>query len=237
MRDVSQVVFPLITVGLIGTVITAILGFFWAPSVDPNSWNAPEAYRIIFWHVPFAWVSFLAFALLFLGSISWYAKRSDYGWAMVVIGSEMGLLFGLGVVISGPIWGAAEWGVPWDWGDVRLNTYALLTAIALFLVMSMRSQPDAEETRDTLAAIGLFGFILVPITAMATTIWRNRHPGVIIIETEETGMDPEIRAVLLFGAISLMVLFAGLVSLNYELHSLRRQISKKESEIDEEAMH
>jgi len=236
VRDVSQVVFPLITVGLIGTVITAILGFFWAPSVDPNSWNAPEAYRIIFWHVPFAWVSFLAFALLFLGSISWYAKRSDYGWAMVVIGSEMGLLFGLGVVISGPIWGAAEWGVPWDWGDVRLNTYALLTAVALFLVMSMRSQPDAEETRDTLAAIGLFGFILVPITAMATTIWRNRHPGVIIIETEETGMDPEIRAVLLFGAISLMVLFAGLVSLNYELHSLKRQISKKESEIDEEAM-
>ena len=236
MRDVSKVVFPLITVGLIGTVITAILGFFWAPSVDPNSWNAPEAYRIIFWHVPFAWVSFLAFALLFLGSISWYAKRSDYGWAMVVIGSEMGLLFGLGVVISGPIWGAAEWGVPWDWGDVRLNTYALLTAVALFLVMSMRSQPDAEETRDTLAAIGLFGFILVPITAMATTIWRNRHPGVIIIETEETGMDPEIRAVLLFGAISLMVLFAGLVSLNYELHSLKRQISKKESEIDEEAM-
>ena len=236
MRDVSQVVFPLITVGLIGTVITAILGFFWAPSVDPNSWNAPEAYRIIFWHVPFAWVSFLAFALLFLGSISWYAKRSDYGWAMVVIGSEMGLLFGLGVVISGPIWGAAEWGVPWDWGDVRLNTYALLTAVALFLVMSMRSQPDAEETRDTLAAIGLFGFILVPITAMATTIWRNRHPGVIIIETEETGMDSEIRLVLFLGAISLMVLFAGLVSLNYELHSLRKQISDKESKIDEESM-
>ena len=204
--------------------------------MDPNSWNAPEAYRIIYWHVPFAWVSFLAFSLLFLGSISWYAKRSDYGWSMVAIGSEMGLLFGLGVVISGPIWGAAEWGVPWDWGDVRLNTYALLTAVALFLVMSMRSQPDGEETRDTLAAIGLFGFTLVPITAMATTIWRNRHPGVIIIETEETGMDPEIRLVLFLGAISLMVLFAGLVSMNYEIYSLRKKISEKESKIDEEAM-
>ena len=236
MRDASQAVVPLITVGLIGTIITAILGFFWAPAVDPNSWNAPEAYRIIYWHVPFAWVSFLAFALLFLGSISWYAKRSDYGWFMVAIGSEMGLLFGLGVVISGPIWGAAEWGVPWDWGDVRLNTYALLTAVALFLVKSMRSQPDGQETRDTLAAIGLFGFILVPITAMATTIWRNRHPGVIVIETEETGMDPEIRLVLFLGAISLMVLFAGLVSMNYELHSLRKKISEKESKIVEEAM-
>ena len=78
--------------------------------------------------------------------------------------------------------------------------------------------------------------MLVPITAMATTIWRNRHPGVIVIETEETGMDPEIRLVLFLGAISLMVLFAGLVSMNYELHSLRKKISEKESKIDEEAM-
>ena len=125
MRDVSHAVVPLITVGLIGTIVTAILGFFWAPAVDSNSWNAPEAYRIIYWHVPFAWVSFLAFAILFLGSIFWYAKRSDFGWVMVTIGSEMGLLFGLGVVISGPIWGAAEWGVPWDWGDVSKHPAGL----------------------------------------------------------------------------------------------------------------
>ena len=82
MRDVSHAVVPLITVGIIGTIVTAILGFFWAPAVDSNSWNAPEAYRIIYWHVPFAWVSFLAFAILFLGSIFWYAKRSDFGWVM-----------------------------------------------------------------------------------------------------------------------------------------------------------
>ena len=155
---------------------------------------------------------------------------------MVVIGSELGLIFGLGVIVSGPIWGSAEWGVPWDWGDVRLNTYALLTAIALFLVMSMRSQPEGEETRDTLAAIGLFGFVLVPITAMATTIWRNRHPGVIVIDTDEAGMDPEIRLVLMIGAISFMVLFAGLVALNFAIHSLRRELDEKNRNLDKEAM-
>ena len=156
---------------------------------------------------------------------------------MVVIGSELGLLFGSGVIISGPIWGSAEWGVPWDWGDVRLNTYALLTLVALFLVMSLRSQPDGEETRDTLAAVGLFGFILVPITAAATTIWRNRHPGVIFRESEETGevpVDPEILQVMVFGTFSFMILFIGLVLLNYSIYNLRAELESLNREIDKE---
>ena len=236
MFDCRSVAVPLSSAGLIGAVITAFLAFFWAPQVDPNAWNAPEAYRIIYWHVPLAWVSFMAFILLFAGAISWYRSRSEIGWSMVVIGSELGLLFGLGVIISGPIWGSAEWGVPWDWGDVRLNTYALLTGVALFLVMSMRSQPEGEETRDTLAAVGLFGFVLVPITAMATTIWRNRHPGVIVVESDETGMDPEIRLVLMIGVISFMTLFAGLVALNYTIQSLQRELSDKNRNIDREGL-
>ena len=73
-----------------------------------------------------------------------------------------GLLFGLGSDYFRPNLGFCRMGVPWDWGDVRLNSYALLTSVALLLVMSIRSQPDGEETRDTLAAIGLFGFVLVP---------------------------------------------------------------------------
>ncbi|MBR79374.1 MAG: hypothetical protein CMA88_01110 [Euryarchaeota archaeon] len=236
MFDCRSVAVPLSSAGLIGAVITAFLAFFWAPQVDPNAWNAPEAYRIIYWHVPLAWVSFMAFILLFAGAISWYRSRSEIGWRMVVIGSELGLLFGLGVIISGPIWGSAEWGVPWDWGDVRLNTYALLTGVALFLVMSVRSQPEGEETRDTLAAVGLFGFVLVPITAMATTIWRNRHPGVIVVESDETGMDPEIRLVLMIGVLSFMTLFAGLVALNYTIQSLQRELSDKNRNLDREGL-
>ena len=223
--------------GLSCAAITAFLGFFQAPLVNPDSWNAPEAYRILYWHVPFAWSSFLSFTILFVGAVSWYAKRSERGWSMVVIGSELGLLFGSGVIISGPIWGSVEWGVPWDWGDVRLNTYALLTLVALFLVMSLRSQPDGEETRDTLAAVGLFGFILVPITAAATTIWRNRHPGVIFRESEETGevpVDPEILQVMGFGTFSFMILFIGLVLLNYSIYNLRAELESLNREIDKE---
>ena len=236
MENYSTLAIPITIVGMICVVITALLGFFYAPLVDPNSWNAPEAYRILYWHVPFAWTSFLSFCLLFIGASSWYVRRSESGWTMLVIGSQLGLLFGLGVIISGPIWGSAEWGVPWDWGDVRLNSYALLTSVALFLVMSIRSQPDGEETRDTLAAIGLFGFVLVPVTAVATTLWRNRHPGVILRESEETGVDLEIKQLMGFGAFSFLVLFIGLVLLNYSIYPLRRELEEENRIIDKEVL-
>ena len=100
--------------------------------------------------------------------------------------------------------------------------------------MSVRSQPDGEETRDTLAAVGLFGFVLVPITAVATTIWSNRHPGLILRETEESGIDPDIRIVMILGALSFMILFSGLVALNYSIQHLKEEISGEKIIVDKE---
>tara|TARA_B100000405_G_C16639635_1_gene394384 strand:- start:468 stop:980 length:513 start_codon:yes stop_codon:yes gene_type:complete len=170
--------------------------------------------------------------MLFVGALSWYRNRSEWGWRWVSTGSDLGLLFGAGVVTSGPIWGSVEWGVPWDWGDLRLNTFALLTGVALFLVLSRRSQPDGQETRDTLAAIGLFGFALVPITAIATTLYQKRHPGIVVVDGEGTGLDPLMRTVLMFGTVSFMVLFVGLWMLSDSVLRLEDTAEKAKRRLD-----
>lgn len=219
MRHLSSFAIMSMSIGFIGIIITSFLGIFWAPDVNPDQWRAPEAYRIIFLHVPFAWTSFLAFTVLFVGSLGWYLRRSESAWSLVQTGSDLGLLFGFGVITSGPIWGIAEWGVPWDWADLRLNTFALLTAVALFIVMARRSQFDDDTTRDTIASVGLFGFMLVPITAVATTLYQKRHPGIVIVESESTGLDPAIRIILLIGFISLTLLFIGFLLVSNRLYS------------------
>ena len=219
MRHLSSFAIMSMSIGSIGIIITSVLGIFWAPDVNPDQWRAPEAYRIIFLHVPFAWTSFLAFTVLFVGSLGWYLRRSESAWSLVQTGSDLGLLFGFGVITSGPIWGIAEWGVPWDWADLRLNTFALLTAVALFIVMARRSQFDDDTTRDTIASVGLFGFMLVPITAVATTLYQKRHPGIVIVESESTGLDPAIRIILLTGFISLTFLFIGFLLISNRLYS------------------
>ena len=237
MRSLRATGVTLTALGLSGAAATLLLGLLWAPSVDPEAWNAPEAYRILFWLVPFAWSSFIAFSVLFIGSVAWYARRSELGWRLICTGSDLGLLFGLGVVISGPIWGSAEWGVPGDWGDLRLNTYGLLTAVALVLVLARNSQPEGHDTRDTIASVGLFGFALVPITALATTWYQERHPGIIIVETEETGLAPEILMVLVLGFVSFFVLFAGFAILSDSLHQMESRLSGLQRRLDEEAIH
>lgn len=219
MRHLSSFAIMSMSIGFIGIIITSVLGIFWAPDVNPDQWRAPEAYRIIFLHVPFAWTSFLAFTVLFVGSLGWYLRRSESAWSLVQTGSDLGLLFGFGVITSGPIWGIAEWGVPWDWADLRLNTFALLTAVALFIVMARRSQFDDDTTRDTIASVGLFGFMLVPITAVATTLYQKRHPGIVIVESESTGLDPAIRIILLTGFFSLTLLFIGFLLISNRLYS------------------
>ena len=224
-------------VGGAGVLLTAIMGYTYAPLVQSPPFRSPEAYRILFWHVPFAWTSFLSFCLLFIGAISWFLKRKEWGWNLFCTGSDLGLLFGLGVVISGPIWGSAEWGVPWDWGDLRLNTFGLLTAVALFIVLSRKAQPDGIETRDTLSTVGLFGFALVPITAVATTVYQKRHPSVVIAESSETGLDPKMLEVLILGVISFWILMAGLSILTYLSYKMEHELRKLLDKIDEEVVH
>ncbi len=195
--------------GFVGIGVTLGLAFLKAPSVSINAFESPEAQRIFYWHVPAAWAAFIAFGFLFAGSALWFFKRSNLGWRMHVAGAEAGLATGLMTVWSGMVWGSAEWGVPWDWTDVRLNTFGLLTFLALFLVLGRQSQPDGVETRDTFSTFGLFGFVLVPVTYVATRLWQIRHPGPVIGGGDSGSLNGEMALILLLGAISFTVFIIG----------------------------
>jgi len=211
-----------------------VLGFTYAPSMSPDEWNAPETYRILFWHVPAAWTSFLAFGMLFVGSLAWYTASKEWGWKLSGIAAELGLLYGLCVITSGPIWGAAEWGVPWDWTDVRLNTYAVLTGVALFLVLARRSQPDTPAVRDVFSTIGLFGFMLVPLTYMATRWWQERHPGPIIgTDDPSSGASMEVLIPWLISFVGFTILLVGQALTSGEVQKCERRLADLQLLIDE----
>ena len=81
--------------------------------------------------------------------------------------------------------------------------------------------------------MGLFGFILVPITALATTLYQKRHPGVVIIESEESGLDPAIRTVMLIGFLSMTLLFIGFAIISDKLYSSEAEIELNLKTLDE----
>ena len=171
---------------------------------------------------------------LFVGSALWFFKRSSLGWKMHIAGAEAGLACGLMAVWSGCVWGAAEWGTPWDWEDWRLNTFGLLTLLALFLVLGRQSQPDGVETRDTFSTFGLYGFILVPLTYVATRIWVIRHPGPVIAGDEDSSISGDMGLVLLIGAISFTVLIIGHILTSMEITKFEQRLERLQKELDGE---
>lgn len=225
----------LLALGYAGAGVSLSLALLWVPSVTNAAFEAPEAQRLFYWHVPSAWMAMIAFGLLFLGSGMWFLRRSALGWRMHVAGSEAGLATGLMAVWSGCMWGQAEWGVPWDWTDVRLNTFGLLTLLALLLVLGRRAQPDGVETRDTFSTVGLFGFVLVPLTYMATRIWQIRHPGPVIAAGDDGGsLAPSMTVVLLLGVAAFTVLIAGHVLESMRLTSLEQRLDRLQRALDPE---
>lgn len=140
-------------------------------------------------------------------------------------GSEAGLATGLMTVWSGCVWGAAEWGTPWDWTDVRLNTFGLLTLLAVYVVLGRNSQPDGVESRDTFAAFGLYGFVLVPVTYIATRIWTIRHPGPVVATGDEGSINGDMGMVLLLGAVSFTIFIIGHMLTSMRLTALEQRLS------------
>lgn len=137
--------------------------------------------RIFYFHVPVAWVAFLAFFVVFICSIMYLVKR-ETGWDIIASSSaEVGIVFTTLVLITGSIWAKPIWGVWWTW-EPRLTTALVLWLIyiAYFIIRSFATE-ESQGARFA-AVVGIVGFIDVPIVALAITLWRTQHPGPVIFE-------------------------------------------------------
>ena len=137
--------------------------------------------RIFYFHVPSAWVGFLAFLITFIFSIRYLWKRDMKCDTIAHASAEVGVVFTTLVLITGPIWAKPVWGIWWTW-DARLTTSLVLWLIyvAYLLVRSYTAEP-AQGARFG-AVIAIIGFIDVPIVFLAVNLWRTQHPSTMIFE-------------------------------------------------------
>jgi len=159
--------------------------------------------RIFYFHVPLAWIGFLAFFITFIFSILYLWKRAVKWDILAHASAEVGVIFTTLVLITGPIWAKPVWGVWWTW-DARLTTSLVLwlTYLAYLLVRSYTTDP-ARGARLS-AVIGIAGFINVPIVFLTVNLWRTQHPTTIIFES---GLTPPMLMTLLVCIAAFTVLY------------------------------
>ncbi len=174
-----------------------------APAIRP-------AQRIIYFHVPSAWVSMLAFLVTFISSVL-YLRQNKLRWDIWARSSaEIGIVFTVAAIISGSIWARPAWNTWWTW-DPRLTTYTivLLLYIAYFM---LRGAIDEPARRGRFAAIyGIFAFLSVPLTFMSIRWWNTIHP-VILDPKADFGLGPGMTRAFIFSNIAFSLLYATLLA-------------------------
>ena len=204
-REVVRVILLLTGLGLM--VANLGLIFLWVPMELVMG----QIQRIFYFHVPIAWVSFLAVSIVFVASIL-YLWRGSRRWDILANASaEIGVLFTTLMLISGATWAKPVWGVWWTW-DPRLTTSLIMWLIYIAYLMLRAYAHTSDQGARYAAVLGIVGFVDVPIVYFAVEWWRNIHPEMVIGPLAESGdLESSMTITLLFSMLTFTVLFSYLL--------------------------
>lgn len=178
--------------------------------------------RIFYFHVPVAWVSFMAFFVTFIFSILYLWKRELKWDAIACASAEVGVIFTTLTLITGPIWAKPTWGIWWTW-DARLTTSLVLWLIYVAYLLVRRLATEPSRGARYSAVIGIVAFIDVPIVFLTVNLWRTQHPTTIILEG---GLTPPMLMTLLVSLTAFTVLYILLIIQSASLKSLETDIKR-----------
>lgn len=183
--------------------------------------------KIFYFHVPLAWVTFLAFFFVFVASIRYLWKRS-HAWDVVAYCSaEVGLVFCTLVLATGPVWGKAVWGAWWTW-DPRLTLTLVLWLIYAGYLVLRASAASEEQAARFGAVLGIVGFADIPLIHLSVQWWRGMHPGPVIGMggVEGGGLHPAMFQTLLVALAAFTILYLGLLGLRIPLRRVEMEIQE-----------
>lgn len=161
-----------------------------------------QVQRLMYVHVPAAWLAYASFALTLVGSVGWLWRRDLRFDRLAAAAAEVGVFFtGLAIVL-GSVWGKPVWGVWWTW-DPRLVTTALLFFVYLGYLALRRAVPDRVDRARRSAIFGVVAFVQVPIVHFSVLWWRALHQPPTVLRPG----DPTIDHVMLFALLLNLIAF------------------------------
>lgn len=210
----------LLGMAALGAVAASAVLSLW---ISPEDANQHQAVRLLYIHVPSAWLAYLSFAVVFVASVA-YLKTRKVRWDRLAAASaEVGVLFTALAIVLGSIWGKPIWGAWWTW-DPRLTTTAILLLIYVGY-LAVRRLPDNPARRARWSAVvGIVGFLDVPVVQLSVTWWRSLHQGATVRLIGQSTIAPSMLVALLAGVVAFTLLYLYLVVLRLRVGRLEDRV-------------
>ncbi|MBD3274663.1 MAG: cytochrome C assembly protein [Candidatus Marinimicrobia bacterium] len=184
--------------------------------------------KIFYYHVPSAWVAFLAFGVVFVCSILYLTSR-DKRWDTLAASSvEIGVLFSLIVLITGPIWARPVWGVWWTW-EPRLTTTLILFLIYVAYLLLRYFGGEGDKTANFSAVLGIIGFINVPLVYLSINWWSAEAQ----VHPQRVGMGAEMKVAFFVSLFTFTVLYIYLLVRRIQVTNAQIAVDELRQQRDE----
>jgi heme exporter protein C len=205
-------------------IVSLYLVFVYAPTEELMG----NVQRIFYFHVPLAWVAFLAFFVVFLGSIFYLLKKEQreeqFKWDILASSSaEIGVVFSTLVLITGSIWGKVAWNTWWTW-DPRLTTTLVLWLLYVAYLILRSYIPEYSNRARFAAVYGIIAFIDVPIVWVSIRWWRTIHP--VVFSAKKMTIEPEMFYVLIVCLLTFTLIYFYLLKERINIEKMRNELMK-----------
>jgi heme exporter protein C len=206
-----------------GLLAVAAALFAWAPfAIDAAPYESTMGLvqKIFYFHVPAAMTAMLsAFVCGIASAMYLWGGRRPGADRVALAGAELVVVFGLIVLVTGPLWARKAWGVWWQW-EARLTiTLVMWMIFVAYLLLRRFGGPGSEVMA---AAVGIFGMALVPFVYWSVNVWRTLHPTTDVARS----LPPEMAAPFRLGIAAFMALYAALLLVRVRLERSRAALDE-----------
>ena len=180
------------------------------------------AQKIYYVHVPSAVTAMLAMGLVGLAGVLFLLLKDPRFDRFGEASAEVGTVFSLVMLTTGPIWAKPIWGTWWTW-DARLTLTLFLFLLFLGYLLLRGAVTDPGLRARYSAVLGICGLVLLPFIHLSVYLFRTLHPQPIVLKPSAPSLPGEMLATLLFSFVVFFILYVGLVTLRYALSLLREE--------------
>lgn len=169
-----------------------------------------QAQKIMYVHVPSAWVGFLGFGLTALAGAAWLFLKDPRLDRFAESSAEVGVIFTTGVLISGPIWAKPIWGAWWVW-DARLTLTLFLWFLFLGYLVLRGAVDDRQARARYSAVVGILGALLIPFVHLSVYLFRTQHPMPVVANPDGIKMPGVMVTTFFLSLFAFTLLYVAFV--------------------------
>ncbi len=205
-------------------IIVISVGLLEALVISPEDYIQSDSVRIMYVHVPSAWISLGTFSIIAILSVITLVFKNKFFPLIVKSLAPSGLVFNVIALVTGSIWGKPTWGTWWAW-DARITSMLILALFYLMYILAWRIFEDREQVTKITSWIAIIGLINVPIIKFSVDWWSTLHQPASINLLSKTSIHPSmlVPLTIMTAAFALFSLLIFLMKYNTELIKIKNK--------------